>query len=36
MRRRIEKLIFFFCLLAVWQVVYMLKIWSPYLFPSPF
>jgi len=36
MRRRIEKLIFFFCLLAVWQVIYKLKIWSPYLFPSPF
>ncbi|MCL4522813.1 MAG: ABC transporter permease [Acidobacteria bacterium] len=36
MRRRIEKLIFFFCLLAVWQVIYKMKIWSPFLFPSPF
>ncbi len=36
MRRRIEKLIVFFCLFAVWEIIYKLKIWPPYLFPSPF
>jgi len=35
MRRRIEKLLVYVCLLAVWQIIYALEIWPPYLFPSP-
>jgi NitT/TauT family transport system permease protein len=36
MRRRAEKLLVFFCLLALWQIIYKLEIWPPFLFPSPF
>lgn len=35
MRRRSEKILFYTCLLLLWQVVYSLHIWPPYLFPSP-
>lgn len=35
MRRRTEKILFYACLLLVWQVVYSMHIWPPYLFPSP-
>ena len=27
--------LFYVALLALWQLVYELEIWSPYLFPSP-
>lgn len=35
MRRRIEKILFFLCLLGIWQVLFSLRLWPPYLFPSP-
>ncbi len=35
MRRRAEKILFFVTLLAIWQIVYQLHVWPPYLFPSP-
>ncbi len=35
MRRRVEKVLFYLCLLALWQLLYSLHIWPPYLFPSP-
>jgi NitT/TauT family transport system permease protein len=35
MRRRIEKILFFVALLAAWQVLHALRLWPPYLFPSP-
>lgn len=35
MRRRAEKILFYICLIVIWQVVYSLQVWPPYLFPSP-
>ena len=35
MRRRTEKLLFYICLVAVWELIYQLHLWPPYLFPSP-
>jgi NitT/TauT family transport system permease protein len=35
MRRRAEKLLFLLALLVVWQVLFKLRFWPPYLFPSP-
>ena len=35
MRRRTEKVLFYVCVVALWQVVYSLRVWPPYLFPSP-
>jgi len=34
-RRRGEKILFYVCVVALWQVVYTLRVWPPYLFPSP-
>ncbi|MBI3404143.1 MAG: ABC transporter permease [Acidobacteria bacterium] len=36
MRRRAEKILFYVCLLAVWELIFQSRIWPPYLFPSPF
>jgi len=33
--RLVRQLVFYGGLLAVWQLLYSLEIWSPYLFPSP-
>jgi NitT/TauT family transport system permease protein len=35
MRRRAEKILFYVCLVALWQIVFALKIWPPYLIPGP-
>ena len=35
MRRRVEKTLFYLCLILVWHIVYRLQIWPQYLFPSP-
>jgi NitT/TauT family transport system permease protein len=35
MRRRVEKILFYVCLLALWQLLYVLRIWPPYLIPGP-
>ncbi len=33
--RLVRQIVFYGLLLAVWQLLYSLEIWSPYLFPSP-
>jgi len=35
MRHRAEKIMFYVCVVAVWQIVYSVHVWPPYLFPSP-
>lgn len=36
MKDRIQTMLFYIGLLALWQIVYKLAIWPPYVFPSPF
>jgi len=35
MKKTVRQLAFYLGLLALWQLIYELKIWPPYLFPSP-
>jgi NitT/TauT family transport system permease protein len=35
MKRAAEQLLFYLCLVLVWQVLVALRIWPPYLLPSP-
>jgi NitT/TauT family transport system permease protein len=35
MKSILRQLAFYLCLLAIWQVISELRIWPPYLFPSP-
>jgi NitT/TauT family transport system permease protein len=34
-KKTVKQIIFYSAILALWQIVAMLKIWPPYLFPSP-
>ncbi|MFZ5641205.1 MAG: ABC transporter permease [Bacillota bacterium] len=36
MINRIQTMLFYIALLAVWQLIYKLGVWPPYVFPSPF
>ncbi len=35
MKRIVRQLVFYLGLLALWQLIFALRIWPPYLFPSP-
>ena len=36
MRKLLRQIVFYAGLLAIWELVVLLKLWPPYLFPTPY